>query len=202
MTGTDLLASLASAKWGLARRTYGSSHATLIGLLAQWWLEIDARFHTVLDSAPSYGFKNAGWADLLLCREDKPVGVVEVEGTQPIAKVNCIANYFRSTRPELASLEFGLLLLYAYEAKGRGTGRAYLSPETPEIVQVIKELTAGSRQSFIMIAVEKQYERPPHGIRSTSAYCHGVVSGVKAVCFETGEEIARRVLLQTSSTSK
>jgi hypothetical protein len=49
-------------------------------LVSQWWLDIDAARHSVLDGAPSYGSKNAGWADLLLCDLEQPVGVVEVEG--------------------------------------------------------------------------------------------------------------------------
>jgi hypothetical protein len=163
-------------------------------LVSQWWIDIDAARHSVLDGAPSYGSKNAGWADLLLCDLEQPVCVVEVEGTQALKKVSCIASYFQSHRTELASLELGLLLLYAYEAKGAGASRKYPSPECPDIVASIKDVTARSRQAFFLVLAEKQYERLADGIRSTSGYYQGAVNRVTAICFEKGEETLRRTL--------
>lgn len=171
----------------------GSSHASVIGLTAQRWLNIDTERRFVLDGAPSYGIKT-GWEDLLLCDTDRPVAVVEVEGTQPLKKFQCIANYFQSSRPELASLEFGVLLLYAYEAKGAKTNRCYPSPERPEVVALIQEVTATYRQPLLMVTVEKQFERITYGIRATSGYYHGTTCRVQAMCFEKGIETDRRTL--------
>ncbi|MES2784722.1 MAG: hypothetical protein V4684_04605, partial [Pseudomonadota bacterium] len=58
----SLFDSLATVRWNVAKRTFGSSHPTLIGLMSQWWIE-QAAEHTVLDGAPSFGLANAGWCD-------------------------------------------------------------------------------------------------------------------------------------------
>lgn len=189
-----LLDSLARVRWPIAQKTFGSSHATLIGLLSQWWIEWDSQRHTVLDGAPSHGYRNAGQADLLLCDAEQPVGIVEVEGTQPLAKVQCLANYFSSPRPELAHLEFGILLLYAYEPKGSGADRAYPLAERQDVVQLIRQVTAQHRQTLFFIAVDKEYQRATRGIRATSGYYQGAIRRVEAASFQNGEETSRRVL--------
>ena len=89
MNGHGLLQKLEKVEWGITARTYGSSHATLIGLLAHWWIKQEPGTHTVLDGGPSYGGAQPGEesargvCDLLLCDKGKPVGVVEVEGSRP-----------------------------------------------------------------------------------------------------------------------
>ena len=85
-----LLESLTAAQWSTAVRTYGSSHSTLIGLLAAWWIALSPTEHSVLDGAPSHGSGNAGWCDLMLCADDVAVGVVEVEGTKPLEKLRTL----------------------------------------------------------------------------------------------------------------
>lgn len=35
---TELLTRLESVRWNIISQTYGSSHATLIGLLVDWWM--------------------------------------------------------------------------------------------------------------------------------------------------------------------
>lgn len=195
-----LLNSLAGVRWPIAQMTFGSSHATLIGLLSQWWIDLDAQHHTVLDGAPSHGYQNAGQADLLLCDAVQPVGVVEVEGTQPLSKVQCLASYFSSPRPELAKLEFGMLLVYAYEPKGVGAHRKYPLAERDDVVQSIRQVTTQHRQTMILIAVDKKYERVPHGIRATSGYYQGAVSRVEAALFQNGEETSRRILFEEEKT--
>ena len=127
--------SLAAARWEVALRTYGSSHATLIGILVNWWISLDLESHTVLDGAPSHGKGNVGQGDALFYYGQKPIGVLEAEGTNPVAKVTSVVKYFETGRPELQSVWFGVLLLYSYKARGSGppalsTGRRLGDPGT------------------------------------------------------------------------
>jgi hypothetical protein len=192
----QLLERLGTARWDVAHRTYGSSHATLIGILNQWWIDQSVGTHSVLDGAPSHGFKNAGQADLLLCADNEPAWVVEVEGTQALQKIRSLAKYFAGTRPELASLKFGLLMVYAYEAKGVGAKRFYPSAEVPELTSLIQEVTSTLRRDFFLLIADKQFERVTNGIRAVSGYYHGRFHRITGICYREGQEVARRSLFE------
>src|SRR3954468_15401679 len=74
-----------SVRWHVARRAYGNAHATLIGLLVDWWVSRDKNRNRVLEGGPSFnppgtGLVGRGQCDAILCADSKAVGVLEVEG--------------------------------------------------------------------------------------------------------------------------
>lgn len=195
MSPLDLLASLHRVNWRVATRTFGSSHATLIGLVSGWWIALDPESHTVLDGAPSFGTGNAGWCDLMLCTSDGPRGVVEVEGTKPLDKLKTLEGYFNSSKPDLEPLSFGLLVMYAYFIKGRGTSRAYPPAESAEVYTEALQLS--SRQpakAIILLAIDKTIDPKPGRTRAASPYHLGSVSMVTGIALGGGKELARHPL--------
>lgn len=89
----DLLTSLMTVpRWDITRNIYGSSHNTLIGLLVAGWISIGVpteQEHRVLEGAPR-AF-NGRPCDAILVKDQKPVGIAEVEG-------GSIANYNSAAR--------------------------------------------------------------------------------------------------------
>lgn len=69
--------------WKFLKEMYGSTHNSVIGFISCEWITKQKGF--VFDGAPSpivgMGRKGQINADLLLCREEQPIIVVEVEST-------------------------------------------------------------------------------------------------------------------------
>ncbi len=162
--------------------------------MSQWWIE-QAAEHTVLDGAPSFGLANAGWCDLMLCRNDLPVGVVEVEGTRPMEKLHTIGQYFSSSRPELAGIQMGILVTYAYHARGRGAAVAYPPAEDPLVMDRAAQLSrAHPGAVLVVLTLDKDVDAQRSSLRSTVKYYWGSLSKVSAIMFENGQESRRSVL--------
>lgn len=125
-----LFSSLGKARWDIAARTFGNSHATLIGILSEWWIRQNYSSHTVLDAPPSHGNGNAGWCDLILCKDDIPIGVVEVEGTKPDHKIKTLDSYFTTNKKTMSGISFGILLAYPSTTKGKGDNKKIPKPST------------------------------------------------------------------------
>lgn len=190
--------SLAAARWEVAHRTYGSSHATLIGILVDWWISLDLESHTAFDGAASHGKGNLGQGDALFCRGQKPMGVLEAEGTNPVAKVASIVKYFETGRTELQSVWFGVLLLYSYEARGSGARRQHRPAEDSAILELARKATEEHPTgAIIVITVDKQFMRFTEGVRSQSGYYSGTTSKVTGILFRTGKEDRRQTLFDT-----
>ena len=190
----NLLSSLKNVSWDVAHRTYGSSHATWIGLLARWWVHLDPSSHTVLDGAPSFGKGRVGQADALFCATDCPVGVLEVEGSVPEDKLWTIERYFKSRRPELQTIRFGVLMVYSYSPKGSGAARAFPRAEDPAVTQAARKVSAKHPdRSLILVALDKQFGRH-EGVRATSEYYSGTLRQVTGVRLSKGDEVERHVL--------
>jgi len=191
---SDLLPSLRKTSWDVAYRTYGGSHATWVGLLVEWWIGLKPASHTVLDGAPSFGRGRVGQGDALFCQDDHPVGVLEVEGSEPEKTIRTIEQYFKSTRPELKPIWFGLLMLYSYEPRGSGSGRRFPPAEDPAAMSVARQLSAKfSNHSVVILALDKEFGRHT-GIRGTREYYAGTLSRVTGVRLQGGDERVRRVL--------
>jgi hypothetical protein len=194
--------SLLTANWPLAARTFGSSHATLIGVLADWWFKLDPGAHSVLDGAPSHGEGNAGWCDLMLCANALPLGVVEVEGTKPLDKLKTISAYFSSSRPDLSSLDFGLLLVYAYYARGRGRLKQYPPAETPEILAAALEVSASHpSKALLLLSLDKTVDPSPGTLRASSRYHLGRFARIGAALLVGGKIIDRKTLFEATPAS-
>ncbi|SDZ18676.1 hypothetical protein [Nitrosomonas sp. Nm33] len=193
-----LLKSLHRANWPVAAKTYGSSHATLIGILAHWWIALSPSSHSVLDGAPSHGEGNAGWCDLMLCANEAAIGVVEVEGTKPIDKLKTLNAYFSSPRLILSSLGFGLLLVYAYNARGRGDAKQYPPAETSEVLSFALDVSASHpSKELLLLALDKVVEKNLSPIRISSPYHLGRLKKVEAVLLKGGQEAHREVLFKS-----
>lgn len=195
MEPLDLLASLQCANWSVAARTYGSSHATLIGLMSEWWISLDPDSHTVLDGAPSLGAGNAGWCDLMLCNSAGPLGVVEVEGTKPLDKLRTLEGYLKSSKPDFQPLSFCILVAYAYFIRGRGASRAYPPAESPDVyAESLKLSLRHPTKPVLLVAIDKTVDSNPGPTRATSPYHLGSVSLVTGIALAGGRELARQSL--------
>ena len=193
-----LVQSLASVQWAVAVRTYGSSHSTLIGLIAAWWVGLSPSEHTVFDGAPSHGSGNAGWCDLMLCERDAPVGVVEVEGTKPFEKLRTLGSYFASGKPGLDGIQFGLLAVYAYHVKGRGDARRYPPAESSEILSAAKRVSLEHpTKALILVALDKVVDKSLSSLRSSSPYHVGSFSKVTGVLLVAGNELHRSSIYES-----
>lgn len=196
----SLYRSLHAANWGVAARTFGSSHATLIGLLVEWWIRQDPIVHSALDGAPSHGRENAGWCDVMFCRDGIPVGVLEVEGTKPFEKLRTIESYFDRQREEMSGIQFGMLLLYSYSPKGRGPQRRYPPAETSAIyAKAVRLSSAHPLTPLILIALDKIIDIHECRIRSVSPYYAGTTHKICAVLLCGGIEERRETLYGSSA---
>jgi hypothetical protein len=197
LTIQTIFESLSRAQWEVASRTYGNSHSTLIGLLVDWWIRLSPDSHTVLDGPPSHGRRNAGQADAVLCCHEKPMGVLEVEGTDWLRKVKSIVNYSETERPDLKSIRFGVLLLYRTMAKGRGKKRQYHRIEKPIFNSIERATREHPGRAIIAIELHKGFRRFPSGVRSISPYYFGTMDEVTGVLFTQGKEGGRVVLFDS-----
>jgi len=196
----DLLPFLGKACWDVAYRTYGSSHATWIGLLVEWWIRLDPDSHSVLDGAPSFGKGRAGKADALFCDEKGAVGMLEVEGSEPEDKLWTVERYFTSRRPELQSIWFGVLLVYSYSPKGYGEARAFPPAEKPALVNSARKVSVKHPdRSILLLSLEKRFNRQS-GVRALSEYYSGTLREVTGIHLRGGEQIDRQTLFRGSGS--
>lgn len=178
-----LLASLARADWPVAARTFGSSHATLIGLIGRWWIALDPQ-NTVFDGAPSYDKR--GQCDLLLCSGGLPTGVVEVEGTKPLTKLATIQSYFTSGRQELRGLRFGMLICYSYFVKGRGVARQYEAAENDQVIETAVKASRETTADILLVFAQKTVQIGLPAVHRISDYYAGPITRVNGVLARNG----------------
>ena len=197
----ELLQALEKASWDVAYRTYGSSHATWIGLLVEWWIRLQPASHSVLDGVPSFGKGRVGQGDAVFCDAGQPVGVLEVEGSAPADKIWTIEQYFKTRRPELQSIWFGMLLLYSYEPRGAGEARRFPVAEEPKVMRVARQMSAKfPDHAVVVLALDKAFGRH-QGVRGTSVYYSGTLAQVTGVLLQGGQECERRVLFRMPSSN-
>lgn len=192
----DLLASLKLPDWTSLTRVFGNAHPSIIGLLTQWWLNLDPA-HQVFDGAPTHGPGNAGRADALFCRELLPVGVLEVEGSYPKENIEKIGRYFTTRRQELRGITFGILVLYTYEVRGSGENRGFADPVDKTALKTARRVTALSLgREIIIVSLHKNFERHTSGIRSTRDYYRGTLTEVRALRIRRGELHGQAILMR------
>jgi len=185
-----LLKYLQNVRWHVAGKTFGNDHATLIGLLVDWWISLSPATHTALESGPSNGYSRKGMrgqCDALLCNNELPVGVLEVEGSRYLYTAKKIGSFFATRYPELKSLQFGILVLYTYESVGRGKDRYLPSSEDADTLQEVQSLTGKfPDKSVVVISIDKQYVRQCSGIRAQTEYYFGEPSKIQGRLFCNG----------------
>ena len=193
----SLLDGLAAVRWSVASRTYGSDHATLIGLLVDWWISAQPNERWALESGPSYGHvkggKGRGQCDALLCDGSGAVGLVEIEAYRGAYTARKIGKFFASRDPDLAALRFAILLLYAGSPVGHGTGRIFRPASDPSTIEAVERVSESiAKKPIILITVDKLFERELTGIRARNDYYRGTPSAIKAVRYLDGKRDGER----------
>lgn len=184
---SSLLEDLAKVPWAALSKVYGNAHASMIGLITRWWIDLDQSAHWILDGAPAYQ-GNKGKADALFGDESGPVGVLEVEGNDYQAKAVTIRRYFESTRPELKGIWFGLLVLYSYDVTGAGAKRHFVSAEDTATLRLAADITKVCQGTeLVVVTIGKLYHHEVGGIRATIDYFSGSADKVQAISFVSGK---------------
>jgi len=159
----DAFSELDKARWETAARTYGNDHATLIGLLVDWWISLSTADHFALEGGPGYranAEKGRGQCDALLCCDGIPAGVLEVEGTRIKSTIDKVGGYLTSHDHDLEKIEFGIVLLYAYTPIGHGPNRHFEDPASGEVLAWLVEVSKMVREKpIILISLSKKYQK-------------------------------------------
>jgi hypothetical protein len=191
--GASLLESLSRVRWDVAHRTYGSGHSILVGLLTDWWFRISSTRHSVLDAAPACGKGSSGQANALFCKDDRPVGVLQLEGCGSPAGIRTLSLYLKSKKTELRTIQFGILLQSADEPAGRGQERRYPAAESPKIMAEIRKASAKHpATAIVVVTLDREFTRFTDGIRASSEDYAGTISKVGGILFHGGAEVRRR----------
>lgn len=193
LSGTQIFDSLCKANWKTAFRTYGNNHSTLIGLIVDWWVREDFERRWALESGPTNGYKEKGergQCDALLCLDEKPVGVLEVEGSRHEPTIKKIETFFVGKNAKIGPLRFGLLLFYTSTPTERGDQRHFPSPLSPEFVEGIKNISIlHPDKPIILISIEKRYNKDATGIRNANMYYMGEPQEISIRLYENGQEV-------------
>lgn len=199
----NILTSLAQARWQTASRTYGNSHATLIGLLVDWWVSGTPEHRWVLEGGPSFGYrpqaqKGNGQCDAVLGEGAVNKGIIEVEGTRHTWTIEKIGKFFAAEYPEFSSLTFAIFLAYAYGPAGKGKARTIPPLPLDEYVAQAKDVTAHHPgKSVVVLALDKAWEPQVKGSpRARSEYYWGRPSRLTGAYVVGGSEMERRVLME------
>lgn len=190
-----VLESLRHARWDVLARTYGNSHATMVGLVVEWWTASGPRGRTVLEGAPGFQVKGGRkQVDALLCEDDEAVGVVEVEGTDPATTVRKMVEVLSGGHSDLQGVAFALVVLYTTGARGSGSDRSWPCPASQEWLEECRQLSDNARGvPVIVVTLHKDYERNPAGIRGRNTeYYWGQLSRVESRLFMRGRQAALR----------
>jgi len=161
--------SLKEVRWEVLARTYGNSHATLVGLIVEWWVGRSPSM-TVMESGATYKYhkngKGSRHCDGLLLEKGKALGVLEVEGTCIPATLEKMG-HFLTPREEnyWQNLQFGIFVAYAYGPKGRGANR-HIPERDLDDKKLIGIVQSRSEKPVFLIAVNKLF--PPKAKRDPS----------------------------------
>lgn len=197
--GASLISDLATVDWGVAVNTYGNDHSTLIGLLVKWWICGRTGHYWAVEGGPSFGrhtrgTSGGGQCDAVLCKDEAAVGVVEVEGTRPVYTIEKVGKFFGSDYEDLHSLEFAIILVYAYAPIGRGDKRHFEQCATAKVLDAIRIVSAKyPTKDVVLITLEKTYSRPPAGIRCRTEYYCGAPDTIRGFLFRAGHESESQV---------
>ena len=185
----NLLKGMKKVRWGVAFKTFGSSHHTLIGLLVEWWIDHGyGRNRYALDEGCTFKFREQGEGpkrcDAVLVESDNARGIVEVEGSGHKETINKMRKFFRSA--ELKDLEFGIFLAYPTN----GSDRDGFNFEIPleKMIEQGKKITKKVKSiKLVMLFLEKKYEFFNKGhLRLKNIYYRGTPTKVRGVILRNG----------------
>jgi hypothetical protein len=135
--------------------------------------------------------------DALLCENDQPVGVLEVEGTRGKYTAEKFGRFFGSNLEYYKQLTFGILILYPTTPFGRGDTRGYrsaLDNETQEAI--VRVSTDHSERVIAVITMTKSYVRQRLGVRARTDYYAGDLSSVEGKLYKDGRQVDSLMLWQ------
>jgi hypothetical protein len=119
-----------------------------------------------------------------------------VEGTRYQYTIDKLRRFLTTTDDDYRDIEFGMLLLYAYEPTGKGNSRHFSGPDNDKAFEQIKTITGTCPgKAIIVLLLEKVYIRQNTGIRSKNEYYFGEPSKVSGLLFVGGLCAQRRVLM-------
>jgi hypothetical protein len=192
-SGESLLSSLKNTRWDVAANTYGNNHATLIGLLVEWWISSEPETHRAIESGPSYGHfakgLGGGMCDALFCEKSDAIGVLEVEGTRGEHTIEKIGRFFASPCDDLKTLRFAVAVLYPTGPRGRGPDKKMASCWDAEIASRVREVSqAHPDRPVIVVTLNKDYDRQVEGIRCRTVCYQSKLMSVQGCAYEGGKE--------------
>jgi hypothetical protein len=180
--------------WNISARVFGNNHAFLIGMVTQWWISASPQTRSALESGPSFGHHEkglgGGMCDALLCENDQPVGVLEVEGTRGKYTAEKFGRFFGADLEYYKQLTFGILILYPTTPFGKGEARGYRSAMDNETQEAIVRVSADHSERVIaVITMTKSYIRQRLGVRARTDYYAGDLSSVKGELYKDGRKV-------------
>jgi hypothetical protein len=190
----DIFHSLAGVRWDVASQTRGNDHATLIGLMVEWWISRDIPANWALEGGPTFnprgsGMRDNGTCDAILGSGQDAVGVLEVEGMRPVDTVKKLGRFFASSDEHFRSLQFAIILLYPCAPKGRGEQKAFLPAGPPDVLKAIAKVSIDHHpKDLFVVTVEKKSEPGLRGILARSPYYAGRVSEVQGIWYRNGQQ--------------
>jgi hypothetical protein len=208
MRQQNLLESLSNVRWHIAHRTYGNNHATLIGLLVDWWITRAPTQNWALESGPSFnlpgsGMAGSGMCDAVLGTAQHALGILEVEGMRPTYTAEKIGRYFAALDANFGNLQFGILVLYSTGARGRGKEKTFQIRELQEAQDAATEVSRHhSLRDLFVLVVKKKLASELCGLRARSSqYYSGFISEVQGIHLRAGVQWDRRILFSEAPSS-
>lgn len=198
---TDILGDLSRVRWQVAQRTFGNDHATLIGLLVDWWITRDPSRNWVLEGGPSFklpgtGMAGGGQCDAVFGRAEQAVGILEVEGTRQEYTIRKVDSYFQSPDPTLKDLRFAVVVLYCCKPQGRV--KAFQCAASPKSIDAARKVSASHpSHDLFLVSVEKKWVPGLTGIRARNPYYSGQVHKIHGSWFRGGASMSEIDLLRT-----
>lgn len=155
MDTDDAVKIITSFKWDTLQSMYGCAHNSIIGFLSTMWINLE-NDNSVLDGAPSpiIGSGRTGQrnADILFCKGDEPLIIVEVETVvdKYPKKLESILQYLHSS--DYKGLQFGILIMTNLCSNNENKKRKKYKHNWDEI----KSMVQGKKDNIALISIEKQ----------------------------------------------
>ena len=206
--GERLCESLDQVDWSVVARTYGNSHATLIGSIVRWWVESDRHKRWALDGGATCRPTRGGrplHSDALLGERKAAVGIVEVEGSRIENAMRRIEAFFDPSERDkavFAPLKFALIVGYPTAPKGRGDRRDFPAPISAKDERALaKAAVRFPCKPLIVVSVQKRFLRTPvEEVRTRNEYHCGDVRRVSAVVYQGGSQSRDRCIWQAGTS--
>jgi hypothetical protein len=200
----DLLGSLSHANWQLAARVFGNSHATLTGLLVDWWISASPSSRWALDGGPSFAHLEkglgGGLCDAVLGEGDNALGVIEVEGSRYDDTLRKIGRFFASTKPGLRNLRFGVFLAYAYSPVGRGDDKHFERMPMEHFLDLGSSISsANPDKQLALLTLDKMYGQAYTDPRLLGGWYLGRPAVMNGALIENGQVSSERFQIDLAS---